>query len=62
MCGYHFYYSNTHKDEFPNKYEMNVRFPIIWGRDDWQLKIIYEVNYELSRSSLKENLNLKFNG
>ena len=40
MCDYNFYCSTTHKDEFSNKVEMNVRFPNIRGRDDWQLKIM----------------------
>ena len=62
MCGYDFNCSTTHKDELPNKVGMNVRFSNIRGRDDWQLKIMCEVNYELSRSSLNKYVNLKFKG
>ena len=62
MCDYDFNCSTTHKDELPNKVGMNVRFSNIRGRDDWQLKIMCEVNYELSRSSLNKYVNLKFKG
>ena len=49
-----------HKDELPNNVGINVRFSNIRGRDDWQLKIMCEVNDELSRSSLNKYVNLKF--
>ena len=62
MCGYDFNYSTTHKDELLNKVGMNVRFSNIRGRYDSQLKIMCEVNYELSRSLLNKYVNLKFKG
>ena len=62
MCGYDFNCSTTHKDEFPNKVGMNVRFANIRGVDDWQMKIMCEVNYKLSGSSLNIYVNLKFKG
>ena len=58
MCGYDFNCSTTHKDELPNKVGLNVRFSNIKGKDDWQLKIMCEVNYELSRFSLKRKYEL----
>ena len=60
MCGYDFNCSTTHKDEFLNKVGVNVRFSNIKRRDDSQLKIMCEVNYKLSRSSLNKYVNLKF--
>ena len=54
----------------PPRTKMNYQIRLEWmldfsnikGRDGWQLKIMCEVNYELSRSSLNKYVNLKFKG